>query len=162
METFAVCGKVNGGGGADDAPLSRPGRYRCTPFLCYKNHYYYHSASNWALPAKKLHKEKEIRTHPQLGLSSDFSSMVEHRRFELLTPTLPVLCATNCANAPSTKNIITQRGTACQQNSENRRIKSGRRRLRIAEVHKTPKLCSWEQGLLGFRIRLRVTGKCRK
>ena len=28
--------------------------------------------------------------------------MVEHRRFELLTPTLPVLCATNCANAPST------------------------------------------------------------
>ena len=106
METFAVCGKVNGGGGADDAPLSRPGRYRCTPFLCYKNHYYYHSASNWALPAKKLHKEKEIRTHPQLGLSSDFSSMVEHRRFELLTPTLPVLCATNCANAPSTNISI--------------------------------------------------------
>ena len=32
--------------------------------------------------------------------------MVEHRRFELLTPTLPVLCATNCANAPSTKTII--------------------------------------------------------
>ena len=28
--------------------------------------------------------------------------LVEHRRFELLTPTLPVLCATNCANAPST------------------------------------------------------------
>ena len=26
---------------------------------------------------------------------------VEHRRFELLTPTLPVLCATNCANAPN-------------------------------------------------------------
>ena len=26
--------------------------------------------------------------------------LVEHRRFELLTPTLPVLCATNCANAP--------------------------------------------------------------
>ena len=25
---------------------------------------------------------------------------MEHRRFELLTPTLPVLCATNCANAP--------------------------------------------------------------
>ena len=34
--------------------------------------------------------------------------MVEHRRFELLTPTLPVLCATNCANAPSAKSIIAQ------------------------------------------------------
>ena len=33
-------------------------------------------------------------------------SMVEHRRFELLTPTLPVLCATNCANAPRTSSII--------------------------------------------------------
>ena len=32
--------------------------------------------------------------------------MVEHRRFELLTPTLPVLCATNCANAPSTSISI--------------------------------------------------------
>ena len=32
--------------------------------------------------------------------------LVEHRRFELLTPTLPVLCATNCANAPSTLLII--------------------------------------------------------
>ena len=36
--------------------------------------------------------------------------MVEHRRFELLTPTLPVLCATNCANAPSTLRIIAQNG----------------------------------------------------
>ena len=26
--------------------------------------------------------------------------LVEHRRLELLTPTLPVWCATNCANAP--------------------------------------------------------------
>ena len=26
--------------------------------------------------------------------------MVEHRGFEPLTPTLPVLCAPNCANAP--------------------------------------------------------------
>ena len=25
---------------------------------------------------------------------------MEHRRLELLTPTLPVWCATNCANAP--------------------------------------------------------------
>ena len=32
---------------------------------------------------------------------------VEHRRFELLTPTLPVLCATNCANAPNSGYIIT-------------------------------------------------------
>ena len=32
--------------------------------------------------------------------------VVEHRRFELLTPTLPVLCATNCANAPSTATSI--------------------------------------------------------
>ena len=30
---------------------------------------------------------------------------VEHRRFELLTPTLPVLCATNCANAPNSGYI---------------------------------------------------------
>ena len=36
--------------------------------------------------------------------------LVEHRRFELLTPTLPVLCATNCANAPSTLRIIAQNG----------------------------------------------------
>ena len=36
--------------------------------------------------------------------------VVEHRRFELLTPTLPVLCATNCANAPSTLRIIAQNG----------------------------------------------------
>ena len=26
--------------------------------------------------------------------------LVEHRGFEPLTPTLPVLCAPNCANAP--------------------------------------------------------------
>ena len=32
--------------------------------------------------------------------------LVEHRRFELLTPTLPVLCATSCANAPRTRMII--------------------------------------------------------
>ena len=32
--------------------------------------------------------------------------MVEHRRLELLTPTLPVLCATSCANAPRTENNI--------------------------------------------------------
>ena len=31
---------------------------------------------------------------------------VEHRRFELLTPTLPVLCATNCANAPNSEALF--------------------------------------------------------
>ena len=30
-----------------------------------------------------------------------FLLLVEHRGFEPLTPTLPVLCAPNCANAPS-------------------------------------------------------------
>ena len=35
---------------------------------------------------------------------------VEHRRFELLTPTLPVLCATNCANAPNSGYIIITSG----------------------------------------------------
>ena len=33
---------------------------------------------------------------------------MEHRRLELLTPTLPVLCATNCANAPRTSDSIAQ------------------------------------------------------
>ena len=51
-----------------------------------------------------MNDKKEIRTQRQM--SSDFSGLVEHRRFELLTPTLPVLCATNCANAPSTGIII--------------------------------------------------------
>ena len=31
--------------------------------------------------------------------------MVEHRGFEPLTPTLPVLCAPNCANAPNGYSI---------------------------------------------------------
>ena len=38
---------------------------------------------------------------------------VEHRRFELLTPTLPVLCATNCANAPNSGYIIIS-GAVCK------------------------------------------------
>ena len=38
------------------------------------------------------------------------TSLVEHRRLELLTPTLPVSCATNCANAPRTNTIIPYRG----------------------------------------------------
>ena len=39
-----------------------------------------------------------------------FQRFVEHRRFELLTPTLPVLCATNCANAPNSGYIIITSG----------------------------------------------------
>ena len=34
--------------------------------------------------------------------------VVEHRRFELLTPTLPVWCATSCANAPRTGSSLAQ------------------------------------------------------
>ena len=41
---------------------------------------------------------KKERTETLYQSFSPF--MVEHRRLELLTPTLPVLCATNCANAP--------------------------------------------------------------
>lgn len=65
METFAVCGKVNGGGGADDAPprVARGG-IAARIFLCYKNHYYYHSASNWALPAKNCIKKKKSEPIP--------------------------------------------------------------------------------------------------
>ncbi len=33
---------------------------------------------------------------------------VEHSGFEPLTPTLPVWCATSCANAPSTRDSIAQ------------------------------------------------------
>ena len=44
--------------------------------------------------------KQEIRTHSLSESSSDFSSMVEHRGLEPLTPTLPVLCAPSCANAP--------------------------------------------------------------
>ena len=61
-------------------------------------------ASSWIngpLFHQAIHFHKrEIRTRSLQEASSDFSAMVEHRRFELLTPTLPVLCATNCANAP--------------------------------------------------------------
>ncbi len=35
-----------------------------------------------------------------------FSFLVEHRGFEPLTPTLPVLCAPNCANAPRVYHTI--------------------------------------------------------
>ena len=32
--------------------------------------------------------------------------LVEHRGFEPLTPTLPVLCAPNCANAPHSTKVL--------------------------------------------------------
>ena len=31
---------------------------------------------------------------------------MEHTRLELVTPTLPVLCAPNCANAPASKRAV--------------------------------------------------------
>ena len=40
--------------------------------------------------------------------SSDIFCFVEHSGFEPLTPTLPVLCATSCANAPRTRHILSQ------------------------------------------------------
>ena len=49
---------------------------------------------------------KKERTETLYQSFSPF--MVEHRRLELLTPTLPVLCATNCANAPRTRYSIAQ------------------------------------------------------
>ena len=51
--------------------------------------------SNDKNPYKSANKEK-----PSILYGSRVSVLVEHRRLELLTPTLPVLCATNCANAP--------------------------------------------------------------
>ena len=51
---------------------------------------------------------RRIKKRQEKSLKTDVfrQIMVEHRRFELLTPTLPVLCATNCANAPSTSISI--------------------------------------------------------
>ena len=37
---------------------------------------------------------------PETGFAAGRSPLVEYRGFEPLTPTLPVLCAPNCANAP--------------------------------------------------------------
>ena len=42
--------------------------------------------------------------------------MVEHTGLEPVTPTLPVLCAPNCANAPS-EQIIAYRKKVCQQSA---------------------------------------------
>ena len=47
-----------------------------------------------------------VKTRNHLKVIPGFD--VEHRRFELLTPTLPVLCATNCANAPNSGYLITR------------------------------------------------------
>lgn len=58
-------------------------------------------AGFWGSPHEgQRHKvaEKQEKTLKPLWLKGFL--LVEHRRFELLTPTLPVLCATNCANAP--------------------------------------------------------------
>ena len=50
---------------------------------------------------------KNIKKRTETLYQSFSPFMVEHRRFELLTPTLPVLCATSCANAPNNVYIIT-------------------------------------------------------
>ena len=44
---------------------------------------------------------KNIKKRTETLHQSFSPFMVEHRRFELLTPTMPLWCATNCANAPS-------------------------------------------------------------
>ena len=41
-----------------------------------------------------------LRQQKQKTADWRFLFLVEHRGFEPLTPTLPVLCAPNCANAP--------------------------------------------------------------
>ena len=48
-------------------------------------------------PSSRLQQAKRKTLNP---LWIKRFHLVEHRRLELLTPTLPVLCATNCANAP--------------------------------------------------------------
>ena len=64
--------------------------------------------SNGKNPYKPANKEK-----PSILYGLRVSVLVEHRRLELLTPTLPVLCATNCANAPYAveRDIIYHMGT---------------------------------------------------
>ena len=44
-------------------------------------------------------------------MQSEF--LVEHTRLELVTPTLPVLCAPNCANAPLLSHYI-RKPRGCQ------------------------------------------------
>ena len=58
--------------------------------------YYVHTIS----PSQMLHQtNKGCRTAPLIRL-------VERTGFEPVTPTLPVLCAPNCANAPPYNTII--------------------------------------------------------
>ncbi len=61
------------------------------------------AASKVSAPADLLAMKNgntgNLKTQQKNRVSKD-SVSVEHRRLELLTPTLPVLCATNCANAP--------------------------------------------------------------
>ena len=49
--------------------------------------------------------EQSPKNNKKRDPSLEGSHLVEHRRLELLTPTLPVLCATNCANAPNSGYI---------------------------------------------------------
>ena len=55
-------------------------------------------------------KPKLLTQHKKADHREGDPFFVEHRRFELLTPTLPVLCATNCANAPNSGYIIITSG----------------------------------------------------
>ena len=52
-----------------------------------------------------IRKPKLLTQHKKADHRKGDPFFVEHRRFELLTPTLPVLCATNCANAPNSGYI---------------------------------------------------------
>ena len=67
METFAVCGKVNGGGGADDAPPESPGAVSLHAFFYVTKTIMIIIRQVIGLSLQKMHKEKEIRTHPQSG-----------------------------------------------------------------------------------------------
>ena len=51
--------------------------------------------------------------------------VVEHRGLEPLTPTLPVLCAPNCANAPY-KFMIRQLYHSVKENASKNGLLSGR------------------------------------
>ena len=44
--------------------------------------------------------DEQPADHSDLDWCSYKHCLVEHSGFEPLTPTLPVLCATSCANAP--------------------------------------------------------------
>ena len=50
-------------------------------------------------------KRSEIYSQKEKAPHRCFFFLVEHRGLEPLTPTLPVWCAPNCANAPSTLTL---------------------------------------------------------